>query len=602
MNSFFAELKRRNVFRVGIAYILVSWATMQFVAIIQGPLNLPEWFQKVTIVFLAIGFPIALLLSWAYEVTPEGVKKTEEVDKSKSITLGTGQKINKLIIGALVLALAFIAYDKLIAPPPTGGNGNVTREASIAVLPFADLSPNQDQGYFADGIAEEILNVLAKVPDLKVAGRTSSFKFKGQNEDLRIIGDLLNVDHILAGSIRKDGNRIRITVELITADDGFQLWSETYDRELVDIFAIQDQISEAVVEALKIQLGTGEEINVEQETDSPEAHSLYLRGRQILHLRGADNIEKAAKLFEAVTVLDPEFSKAWSAQARAYGLLPVYMIGSGDFMAFYEKGKAAAMKALELDPANAEAYSALNLINLGMFEWREAEINNAKAMALAPNDAEITNFIGDHYRVTFDTVNAVKWEGRAYELDPLHDVNSRDLAFVFLEAGNFENALKFSNVALGLAPEVDFNMQAKVYALADLGRFEEAHEIINQGKPNPGYGPFIILDSQTYLAIREGRVDDARNYLEQMEQLVLAGRGISSFLFRHFLELGDIETGLFWYEKAFQERSPFISGAGSFLPENYTDDPELIARFELPGMKELFEIRRRNIAKNQGEN
>ncbi|MCH8348090.1 MAG: hypothetical protein IH901_06325 [Proteobacteria bacterium] len=596
MNSFFSELKRRNVVRVAVAYVVVAWVILQFIDVIQDPLNLPGWFQTVTIVFLGIGFPIALIVSWAFEVTSEGVKKTEEVDKSKSVTHGTGQKINRLIAGALVLAVGFIIYDKMVAPVDDGEVK--VREASIAVLPFIDLSKDGDQQYFGDGIAEEILNVLARIPEMKVAGRTSSFQFKGQNPDLRAIGKLLNVDHVLEGSIRKDGNRIRITVQLIAADDGLHLWSETYDRELVDIFAIQDQISEAVAEALQIQFGTGEEIVVEQETDSAEAYSLYLRGRQYFHMRGVENITKAIKLYEAVTVLDPEFSNAWSALAIAYSLKPYYVIGREDFITLYENGKAAADKALELDPANAEAYSALNIVHIGLYQWREAEINNAKATALAPNDAEIANFAGDHYRVMFDTENSIKWEGRAFELDPLHQVNSRDLAYGYLEAGDFDNALKASSVAMDLAPDLDFNIQVHVYILAELGRFEEAHEIINQRKADPGYDPFVILDAQTYLAIREGELEDARGYLEQMEQLVSAGDGISAFIFPHFLELGDIEAALFWYERAFQEKTPFLISIGKFLPEDYTGDPELLARFNLPGMKELFDIRRANAAKN----
>ncbi|MCH8323161.1 MAG: hypothetical protein IIB64_08845 [Proteobacteria bacterium] len=599
MNSFFAELKRRNVVRVAVAYVVVAWVILQFIDVIQDPMSLPDWFQKVTIVFLGIGLPIALLMSWAYEVTPEGVKKTEEVDKSKSVTHGTGQKINKLIIGALVLAVGFIIYDKTVAPVDDGAVK--TREASIAVLPFIDLSKDGDQQYFGDGIAEEILNVLARIPEMKVAGRTSSFQFKGQNPDLRAIGELLNVDHVLEGSIRKDGNRIRITVQLIAADDGFQLWSETYDRELVDIFAIQDQISEAVAEALKIQLGAGEEIVVEQETDSPEGYDLYLRGHQYFHLRGVDNMQTAIKLYEVATVLDPEFSSAWSALAIAYALIPYYIIGEEDFKALYEKGKAAADFALELDPKNAEAYSALTFIHDGLYQWREGEISNAKAIALAPNDAEIANFAGDHYRLTFDTVNAVKWERRAYELDPLHHINSRDLAFAYLGVGDFVNALKAINVAMDLAPNFDFNIHGKVYVLANLGQFEEAHEILTQWKTKPQYDPFILFDAQTYLALREGREEQAGNYLGQMAQMVLAGDGISSFIYPHFLDLGDIDAALVWFEKAHQQYSPFLVTLGNFLPENYTDDPELLARFNLPGMKELFDIRRRNIAKNARE-
>lgn len=596
MNNFFAELKRRNVVRVGIAYAVVAWVIMQFLDVVAPLMGLPEVFQKGVLVLLAVGAPIALLLSWAYEVTPEGVMKTAEVDKSKSITHGTGQKINKLINAGLVLVVAFFVYDKFFAATPINlGSGE--REASIAVLPFVDLSPAGDQEYFGDGIAEEILNVLAKIPDMKVAGRTSSFQFKGQNPDLRLIGEQLNVDHVLEGSIRKDGNRIRITVQLIAADDGFHLWSETYDRDLVDVFAIQDQISEAVAEALQIHLGTGEEIVVKQETDSPEAYSLYLRGRQLLHSRRPDSIADSIKLFEAATVLDPDFTLAYSAMARSYGLWPLYALKNQDFSLFYEKGKAAARRALELDPKNAEAYSTLNLINLGSYEWQEAEINNAMVLALEPNDAENANFAGDHYRVTFDTINSIKWEGRAYQLDPLHEVNARDITIAYLEAGDFENAYKFAKIAVDLSPRA-FSYQGLVYSLAGLGRLEEAREILSEMQSHDEYNPFIVADTEVYLLVREGAVDEARANLEVMAKMVEEGNGDPSFIFQHYLDLGDIEAGVTWFVRAAEEKSPYVASPGFILPENYTDDPELLKRFNHPAVKELFDIRRANVAKN----
>ncbi|MEE8294596.1 MAG: hypothetical protein V3R64_02690, partial [Sphingomonadales bacterium] len=236
MNNFFNELKRRNVVRVAIAYAVVSWVALQLVDVLDEILSLPEGFGKAVLIILLIGLPIVLVFSWAYEVTPEGVMKTAEVDASKSITHGTGQKINKLIIGGLVLAVAFLLVDKFFI----SGNGveqAETGEASIAVLPFVNMSDDAANAYFADGLSEELLNVLAKVPDLKVAGRTSSFQFKGDNLDLVEIGKTLGVDHILEGSVRKQGNRVRITAQLIRASDGFHMWSETYDRDLEDIFA-----------------------------------------------------------------------------------------------------------------------------------------------------------------------------------------------------------------------------------------------------------------------------------------------------------------------------------------------------------------------------
>ena len=256
MSSFFAELKRRNVFKVGVAYAIVAWVILQFIEVVSNVMNFPDWIAQAVFMLLVAGLPVALLLSWAYEVTPEGVKKTAEVDQSKSITHSKGQRINKLIAGALVVVLGFIAYDKLIATDGRVVPQVEAGQASIAVLPFEDLSAAGDQEYFGDGIAEELLNVLAKVPSIKVAGRTSSFQFKGESLDLRAIGKTLGVEHILEGSVRTDGNMVRITAQLINARDGFHVWSETYDREMTSIFAIQDEIAGNIATELLGTLGS----------------------------------------------------------------------------------------------------------------------------------------------------------------------------------------------------------------------------------------------------------------------------------------------------------------------------------------------------------
>jgi TolB-like protein len=258
VSYFLEELKRRNVFKVGAAYLVVSWLILQLVQSVREPLGLPEWTDAFFIVLLSVGLPMALLFAWAFELTPDGVKKTKEVDKETSVTANTGRKLNYAIIATLAIALAYSVFDRVNQPDSveiTEATDTVAAEqgignTSIAVLPFVDMSSDQDQEYFSDGISEELLNVLAKIPELRVAARTSSFQFKGQNVDIGNVAEQLNVDHVLEGSIRKADTRIRITAQLIRADTGYHLWSETYDRELTDIFGIQDEISAAIVAAL----------------------------------------------------------------------------------------------------------------------------------------------------------------------------------------------------------------------------------------------------------------------------------------------------------------------------------------------------------------
>jgi len=283
ISNIFQELKRRNVFRVGVAYIVIAWLIIQVIETVSEPLSLPEWSEAFFIVALLAGLPLALFFAWVFELTPDGLKKTKDVSTEESVTATTGKKLNYAIITVLVLSLAYFLWERqgLVEQAEQtaaiGGDASEVTYASIAVLPFVNMSADPDQEYFSDGISEELLNLLAKIPNLHVPARTSSFRFKGKNLDINEIAKQLNVKHILEGSVRRADVRIRVTAQLIEAETGYHLWSETYDRELDDIFAIQDDIAAAIVAALSDTLGL--------ETDAaprvsaaanPEAYNAYL--------------------------------------------------------------------------------------------------------------------------------------------------------------------------------------------------------------------------------------------------------------------------------------------------------------------------------------
>jgi TolB-like protein/thioredoxin-like negative regulator of GroEL len=334
--SFFNELKRRNVFKVAAAYIIVSWLIMQAGDTLAPALHLPEWVNSLLAFFLLLGFPLALFFAWAFEMTPEGLKKEKDVDRSKSIVQVTGQKLNSVIIGILVLALAYFAIDKFVLQPQITAElpvtaletatetGNVTQ--SIAVLPFVDMSANSDNEYFSDGLTEELLNILANIKELRVAGRTSSFAFKGKDEDLRSIGEKLNVVSILEGSVRKDDkrNRVRITAQLVNVEDGYHLWSATYDRELDDIFAIQNEIAHEVAQALRITLLGGDDARLEQvKSTEINAYDFYLKGLQGINQGSFVSLDHAVTQFQQALSLDPAYTPAkvglvtaWTAMAN----------------------------------------------------------------------------------------------------------------------------------------------------------------------------------------------------------------------------------------------------------------------------------------------
>ena len=242
----FDELKRRNVIRVAVTYLIAAWLVLQVADLVLENISAPDWIMQVFMLAFALGFPLALIFSWAYELTPEGLKREHEVDRDRSITHTTGRRLNQITIGLLIAVILFVSFERTFSPIATESAPVATAavaDKSLAVLAFEDLSAEGDHAYFAEGLSEELLNVLSQVTDLKVAGRTSSFAFKGQNKDLREIGEILKVAHILEGSVRTSGNRIRVTAQLINASDGFHLFSETYDRDLTDIFAVQDDIA-----------------------------------------------------------------------------------------------------------------------------------------------------------------------------------------------------------------------------------------------------------------------------------------------------------------------------------------------------------------------
>ena len=437
--SLFEELKRRNVFRVGIAYAISAWILLQVVDLVLENIESPEWVMQVFMLAVAIGFPLALLFAWAFEMTPEGIKLEKDVDRSSSIAPQTGQKMNRGIIIALIIAVVLLLVDKFrtetvqdLSPAVVVATQDVetlpvetltpeTSEKSIAVLPFVDMSPDGDQAYFADGISEEILNVLVKTHSLKVAGRTSSFQFRGREVDLRTIGEQLGVHHILEGSIRKANNRVRITAQLVTANDGFHLWSETYDRELTDIFAIQDEIARSITDALAIELNlaeTGENL-VSASTSNMEAYDRYLEARGLIAQRV--DFERANKLLNEAIQMDPEFAEGWAANAQSHSLSIYYL--EVDRNEYKKLAESMANRALEIDPDLAMAHSVLGDIYRDRYQWKEAQESYLHALALNPDEVEANEqYTQMLWRMSYFD-EALKYSIRATELDPLSWLN-----------------------------------------------------------------------------------------------------------------------------------------------------------------------------------
>jgi len=421
--SFFAELGRRNVFRVAFAYVVASWVLLQFVDVISPILDLPLWAPKLIFVLIAIGLVPALIFAWAFELTPEGIKKESEVDRSGSITPQTGRKLNKVIIGSLVIAVVLLLVDRQFDNTETVPEETVAAisdtEKSIAVLPFVNMSSDAEQEFFSDGITEEILNSLASEKSLKVAGRTSSFAFKGQNDDLRRIGDALGVNHILEGSVRKVGAQVRITAQLIQVDDGFHLWSETYDRELTDVFAIQDEIANEILKQLRSQLLADENlVVVEAKRTNPVVYDLYLRAKQRIYTRKSSEIKIAMSELDKAIQLDPEYAPAFAQRGVATMLMSEQQYGDIPDDEANRRGKRFADQALSLDENLAEGWAALGLSYRSTPAEAESAIDHlTKALSINPNLIDAGNWL----QIALSTVGDFKGS-----LEVLVDIAERD--------------------------------------------------------------------------------------------------------------------------------------------------------------------------------
>jgi TolB-like protein/Tfp pilus assembly protein PilF len=424
--SLYGELSRRNVIRVAIAYAVASWVLLQIVDVISPIFELPLWAPKLIFLILAIGLVPALIFAWAFELTPEGIKKESEVDRSGSITPHTGRKLNLIIIGSLVVAVVLLLVDRQFSDPANVPEEVVAAisetEKSIAVLPFVNMSSDAEQEFFSDGITEEILNSLASEKSLKVAGRTSSFAFKGQNDDLRRIGEALGVAHILEGSVRKAGEQVRITAQLVQVDNGFHLWSETYDRELTDVFAIQDEIANEILKQLRSQLLSDEDlVVVEAKRTNPVVYDLYLRAKQRLYTRNSSEIKIAMDELDKAIQLDPEYAPAFAQRGVATMLMSEQQYGDIPDDEANRRGKRFVDQALSLDENLAEGWAALGLYYTNIPAGSEYAIDHlTKALSINPNLIDAGNWLHIALQSVGDFEGALEVLVDIADRDPLY--------------------------------------------------------------------------------------------------------------------------------------------------------------------------------------
>jgi len=430
-----AELKRRNVIRMAGLYLVGAWLITQVAGTILPMFGAPDWIARTVVILLAIGFVPALVFSWAFELTPAGLKRDSEVQPAESIAPQTARRLDRLLLAVMAVALAYFAVDKFVLAPgrdaPTspalatpnaaGVPAPVTSaidSKSIAVLAFANMSADPDNEYFSDGVAEEILNALAKIEDLKVAGRTSSFYFKGRNEPLAAIGSALGVAHVLEGSVRKQGERLRISAKLLRVSDGVEMWTDTFDGTDADIFALQEKIAQQVTSELKVALNAGQQARlIDSGTASPEAYALYLRATDAFNRRAAAEFVGAISQLEQSIAIDPGFARAYSRMAALHALTPEYL--GTDLDVSKETAQKLARRALELQTEFAEPHAVLGYVALLQKRLVSARAEFEQALAIDPNDPlanfwfAVTLFVGGYLEAGLAQID------RTLAIDPL---------------------------------------------------------------------------------------------------------------------------------------------------------------------------------------
>ena len=448
--SLLAELKRRNVIRMAGLYLVGAWLVTQVASTLLPMFGAPDWLPRAIVILLAIGFVPTLTFSWIYELTPDGLKRDADVPREQSISHVTGRRIDFAIIAVLLVALGYFAVDKFVLAPrlaTLGSTPSTQPGDSIVVLPFVDMSQARDQEYFSDGIAEELLNLLAKIPDLRVISRSSAFSYKGRNVDVGTIAKQLGVAHVLEGSVRKAGNQVRVTVQLIDARSDAHLWSETYDRSMDDIFAIQDQVAAAVVDQLKLKLlGAAPKARVTK----PEALALALQAREQYRLGTRASLEHSIQLYQQALQLAPDYADAWTELAYAY------MFQAGRVMRpvaeVVPKARAATERALAIAPEDALAHSCVGWIAMFDRDFPSAASHLERALRLAPRSPEVLRPSAQFAMVLGRDEQALEIARRALRDDPDNSTIWVMVGRVQRAARRYDEAIASYRKVLELAP------------------------------------------------------------------------------------------------------------------------------------------------------
>ena len=578
---FLDELKRRNVGRVAILYLVVSWLILEPVHVIFHMLEVPVWANRLVIILMALGFPAVTIFAWVYEITPEGLKPTAEIPHGQSIRRQTGRRIDRAIIVVLVLALTYFVVDKFwiskhaasveaekaltasaAMPLPA-----VISDKSIAVLPFTDMSEKKDQEYFSDGLSEELIDMLTKVPDLRVPARTSSFYFKGKQATIAEIAKALSVAHVLEGSVRKSGNTLRITAQLIRVDNGYHMWSQTYDRTLDDVFKVQDEIAGAVVKALKASL-LETAAPRSAPTSSVQAYTLYLQARKIWTGGTQADFGRASDYLKRAVDLDPNFAQAWATLAQIR--MDAYLYG--EETARYREVRAdvleSAAEALRLDPTLSDAHLAIGrLLNELDWDWHESEIEFKRAITLDPRNSLALRQASAQAVQIGRLDEALQYAQSAVTLDPLQAENYSAAGYAYWVLGSLKEAESYYRKAVELNDTAPYHHYSVGLILLAQGQASAALGEMQQ-ETFPTYrqhGLILVFDAL-------GRSSDADRELASFEKTYALSWAYP--IVEAYAARGDMERAFAWLDRAYRQHDVGLLAVKTDpLLKNLASDP-----------------------------
>ena len=554
--NFFAELKRRNVYKVAVAYAVVGWLIAQIATQIFPFLEIPNWVVRLVIVLIAIGFPIALVIAWAFELTPEGLKRTEDVDPATSARQPRKHIWILVVIVGATFSIGLFLIGRYTAQNTTGAAHIESPAKSIAVLPFDNATRNADTEYLSDGISEALINSLTELQQLKVIARSTAFRYKGKQIDPQSVGRDLKVQTVLMGVVRQLGDRLNVQVDLVDAVTGSQLWGQEYERKLVDVLAVKQALVREVTEKLRLKL-TGEQQQrlTQRDTTNPEAYQFYLRGRYYWNKRTAENLTKAMEQFQQAADKDPNYALAYVGLSDSYVLLENYAGTPANET--LPKAKAFAERALQLDNSLAEAHTSLGYVYNGLWRWEEAEQEFKRAIELNPNYPNAHHWYSLCLLDLGRIAEAKAEIKRAHELDPLSLIIGTTVTYAYLAEGDAKFAGAQSKKVVELDPNFSRGHEYLGLAYLKEARYSEAIAELQKAVELSGRERWPLRDLGYGYAI-SGKRAEAEAIIKELVGKYENGRALGQDLAAVYAGLGEKDQAFAWLEKDFQTRSGLL--------------------------------------------